>query len=133
MERFTRSLMEYSHISSPNQTILHRIASSYSSAMIVACDSGVLSYDLYMKVRCLPETFTRLQIKSSYDINVNGDANLDNPNLLTATDKHGKQLIVKVLKISDDPRLTLEDRKSLVADEVQSFGFCQDVSHRSDA
>ena len=119
MERFTRSLMGNSHIDSPNETVLHRIASSYSSAMIVACDSGALSYDLYMKVRCLPETFTRLQIKSSYDINVNGDANLDNPNLLTATDKHGKQLIVKVLKISDDPRLTLEDRKSLVAEEVR--------------
>ena len=66
--------------------------------MVVACDSCELSYDLYKKVEDLPETFTRLQIKDAYMINVNGDASLDNPNLLSAVHKNGQQLIVKVLK-----------------------------------
>ena len=51
--------------------------------MVVACDSCELSYDLYKKVEDLPETFTRLQIKDVYMINVNVDVSLDNSNLLT--------------------------------------------------
>ena len=119
MERFTRSLARGSYINDPNVKVLHRIASSYSTAMVVACDSCELSYDLYKKVEDLPETFTRLQIKDAYMINVNGDASLDNPNLLSAVHKNGQQLIVKVLKINDDARLSIEDRKSLVAAEVR--------------
>jgi serine/threonine protein kinase len=116
--RFTESLKKCSHIRNPSQKVLERIVKSYSTAMIVACDSSQYSYDLYTTVRDLPETFTRLLIDHSYDIIVNGDANLENPNLLSATDKQGNQRIVKVLKVNDDARLSLDDRKSLVEQEV---------------
>jgi hypothetical protein len=59
-----------------------------------------------------------LEIKKLYNINLNGDAYLDNPALLTATDKNGSQLIVKVLKINDDFQLSLDERQLQVAQEV---------------
>jgi serine/threonine protein kinase len=86
--------------------------------MMIACDSADYSYNLYLKIRDLPETFTRLQIKKLFKIILNGDAYLDNPALLTATDISGSQLIVKVLKINDDFQLSIEERQSLVAQEV---------------
>lgn len=119
-EKFRASVVNHHVVSRPNEKVLNRIALSYATAMMVACEVPELAHDLYRKIKDLPETFTRLQISLEHHINLNGEANLGNPNLLSAVDMSGNQLVVKVLKINDDARLGLEERRTLIAQEMSA-------------
>jgi serine/threonine protein kinase len=61
------------------------------------------AFDLYMRVKALPGTTTRMVFSAELKLSVNGEAFSDKLNLLSAVDDSGNLLIVKILTIKDDP------------------------------
>lgn len=116
-----RETLRQAGINRPDERVLNRISSSYSSSMITCCRSVDLACDLYRRVKDLPETFTRLCFSKDLEIEVNGDASLDNPNLLSAVDAEGVPLVIKVLRTKgDNLSLTEADRLKEVTREKES-------------
>ena len=79
-------------------------------------------YDLYLAAKNLPGPTTKGKVKDALGISVNGPINLAFPNVISAFDRDGVPLVVKLLSYFDLPfSLSQPARGIAVAAEIEAY------------
>jgi serine/threonine protein kinase len=110
-------------ITRPDERVLGRIAMEFT-AQLAAVDTDEQCYELYIHVKSLPSTTTRMEIRDQCRVRLNGPAFEDNPFLLLGNDEIGRPIVVKILKVRDDLS-SYEIRKREVERETQACELLQ--------
>eukprot|EP01038_Epipyxis_sp_PR26KG_P004754 gene4754-6666_t len=93
-------LLNECNISRPDMTVVYRIANS-SNILQYACVST--DNATYLEYKALPATFTCEFVENALELNLNGPSLEESkPFILSATDKDGRQLMVKLLRMDSN-------------------------------
>ena len=97
-------LLKECNISRPDMTVVYKIAKS-SNILQYACLNVDNAYSTYLEYKDLPATFTCEFVAKALELNLNGPSLGDNkPFILSATNKNGQQLMVKLLRMDSSIR-----------------------------
>ena len=86
----------------PDQYILFKIAMNFPAQLLTCHDSPDLATKLYRTAKAIPTTLTLADIARDAGISVSGPENFERPYVLNASDKAGRQLMVKLLRCQPD-------------------------------
>lgn len=111
--------------------MLRKITLQFAASLIVSCDDPESAIDLYRTAALLPNTTTLALIQSATQVTVKGPLNLELPHILTAADRGGRQLIVKILRNQsanyEVPRSVQQEILGFEASLVDQLGLALDA------
>lgn len=118
-----RTALLRSGITRPDERVLGRIALNFVDSLN-AVDTDEQCVELYYHVKGLPSTVTRAEISKQHQLNLDGTAYENNPNLLKANDEFGVHCVVKILKVRGGVQ-SCEIRKLEVEREAEAVRLLQ--------
>ena len=118
-----KKLLLMHRIDRPDESVMNIIITKFAYQMIVSCDSPALAFDLYTSIRDLPSTTTKLKLHVESTLNVNGPLDTSNKKILCASDRSGKQFILKILIAGFDDVRQLEVRNLEMDNEKKVIGI----------